>query len=174
MQDPYMKPYFAPVRSGILERLRRLATAVRADVELGNHLCYGDMGHAHFVQPDDMGLLVEMANAIVANIGPLHPVSYVHMPVPKDRTDEAFFTPLQDLKLRDTQFFLGLVHANDDSGTQERLDAARAAYSGPFGVASECGLGRTPPENWEVSCRFALRLRMTRPERKARKRDAHE
>lgn len=149
LQDPYMKPYFSPVKSGIMERLKRLATAVGADVELGYHLCYGDMGHVHFVQPDDMGLLVEMANAIVEDIGPLHPVSYLHMPVPKDRTDEAFFTPLKGLKFHGTQLFLGLVHPGDENGTQQRVDAAHAAYSGAFGIASECGLGRTPPEQLE-------------------------
>lgn len=146
IQDPYLSPYFSFVKSGILECMKRLAAAVRANVELGYHLCYGDMGHVHFVQPTDAGLLVEMANAIVENVAPIHRVSYVHMPVPKDRTDEMYFKPLGGLELHDTRLFLGLVHPADEHGTQQRLSTAKQFFSGTFGVASECGLGRTPLE----------------------------
>ncbi len=143
-QDQYWKPYFTPVKAGVLERLSRLAAAVDPGVEMGYHLCYGDMGHTHFVQPDDTGLMVELANTIVKAIGPVHPVAYVHMPVPKDRSDGEYFRPMENLELGDAKLYLGLVHANDESGTRKRLEAARAVYPNIAGVASECGLGRTP------------------------------
>ncbi|MFZ3310460.1 MAG: hypothetical protein WA280_13930, partial [Xanthobacteraceae bacterium] len=37
----------------IISRMQRLCAAVPADVELGLHLCYGDFGARHFVEPKD-------------------------------------------------------------------------------------------------------------------------
>jgi hypothetical protein len=36
-----MKPWFEPVREGLLERMTKVAESVAEDVELGFHLCYG-------------------------------------------------------------------------------------------------------------------------------------
>ncbi len=149
IQDKCWKPYFTPVKAGILDRLSRLAAAVDSGVEMGYHLCYGDLGHVHFVQPDDTGLMVELTNEILKTIRPVHQVAYIHMPVPKDRADEGYFKPMQKLELGDTKLYLGVVHANDESGTKKRLEAAKAVYPNIDGVASECGLGRTPREDFE-------------------------
>jgi hypothetical protein len=69
------------------------------------------------------------------------------MPVPVDRSDEAYFAPLLDLKLRRrTKLFLGLVHDSDGvEGTRARI-AVAAKYASDFGIAAECGFGRRPPE----------------------------
>lgn len=149
LADPCLKAYFSPVKAGLFDRLTRLTKAVDTDVQLGFHLCYGDFGHMHFVQPVNAKLLVEMANTIVRTLGPLHHVTYIHMPVPKDRVDEPYFKPMADLVLNDTQLFLGLVHANDEEGTKKKIEVAQKVYSKPFGVATECGLGRTPPGELE-------------------------
>ncbi|MCJ1245461.1 hypothetical protein MMC30_002665 [Trapelia coarctata] len=146
VDDPYWKAYFSPVKPGVFERLTRLVKAVDADVTLGYHLCYGDLGHVHFVQPLDTELLVDMANSIMRILDLIHPTSYIHMPVPKDRTDEAYFKPLENLNLGDAKLFLGLVHPNDKEGTEKRIQAAGTAYSKEFGVATECGMGRFPQE----------------------------
>ena len=146
IEDPYMQPYFTPVKEGILERVGHLVKAVGSDVELGFHLCYGDMGHVHFVQPQDTHVLVDFANSLLATFGPIHPVGYIHMPVPKDRVDAAYYEPLKRLDIGDTQLFLGLVHPNDENGTKNRIKAAQASRSGSFGVSTECGMGRTPAE----------------------------
>ena len=67
------------------------------------------------------------------------------MLVPKDRVDTAYFEPMQRLALNDeTELYLGLVHADDMHGTLERMGAARKVISKDFGVATECGLRRTP------------------------------
>ncbi|MCJ1455781.1 hypothetical protein MMC28_006137 [Mycoblastus sanguinarius] len=145
--DKYWKPYFSPVKDCILQRLVQLAKAVGPDVEMGYHLCYGDFGHVHFVQPSDTSLLVELANAIVASVDPIHPVAYFQMPVPKDRTDETYFLPLKNLELHGAKLFLGVVHAHDESGTRKRLEAARSVYPQVAGVSTECGMGRTPRED---------------------------
>lgn len=85
-----------------------------------------------------------MANAAVARSG--RRVDWVHMPVPRDRTDDRYFEPLHDLDVGDTRVYLGLVHFSDGfDGTKTRLEAARR-HLGEFGVATECGFGRRSPE----------------------------
>lgn len=145
-------PWFSPVREGTLERLSRIAAQVDPDVPLGFHLCYGDFGHEHFVQPQDTGTLTEMANGIFAHVD--RPISWIHLPVPADRDDAGYFTPLGGLQLpRNTDLYLGLVHPSDPEGTSRRIAAAGHTVT-RFGVATECGMGRTPRE--EIEGIFAL------------------
>ena len=54
-----------------------------------SHFCYGDSGHRHVVEPTDMGDMVEEANRLAANLK--RPIAQVHMPVPRDRPDDAYF-----------------------------------------------------------------------------------
>jgi hypothetical protein len=125
--------------------LAGLGEAVPGGVELGYHLCYGDLGHRHFKEPADTGRLVEVANAVSGLVK--RSVQWVHMPVPRSRSDSAYFEPLRNLKLHpETELYLGLVHHTDGAeGTTRRIRAARR-FVESFGVATECGLGRRPPE----------------------------
>ncbi|MCJ1258529.1 hypothetical protein MMC24_006362 [Lignoscripta atroalba] len=137
-------PWWSPVKEGVVERIVRVSAAVDEGVEMGYHLCYGDIEHRHFVEPKDMGLLVEMANLIVEQVE--HRVSWFHMPVPKDRADAAYFAPLKGLRRPDTtELYLGVVQFEDEEGTRRRIQAAKEVVK-EFGVATECGMGRTPPE----------------------------
>jgi hypothetical protein len=133
------------VRGGIIDRLVRIGAHVPPDVEMGYHLCYGDAGHQHFVQPKDAANLVTVANAVSARVA--RPINWIHMPVPRERDDDAFFAPLADLKLHpETELYLGLVHYTDGvAGAQKRI-AAAARVVPTFGIATECGFGRRPPE----------------------------
>jgi hypothetical protein len=143
-------PYFeGDVRQGVLDRLIRYSTWVPADIELGYHLCYGDYEHAHFKQPVDAGKLADIANALAAGVN--RPLTWIHLPVPRDRDDVAYFAPLADLALHDdTELYLGLVHFTDGvEGTERRVAAASSVVSS-FGVATECGMGRRPPEQIPV------------------------
>ena len=64
----------------------------------------------------------------------------------------AFYAPLRDLYpvLRDhgCELYLGLVHAGDLEGTKARVEEAQKVAP-EFGVATECGFGRTPVEHFE-------------------------
>jgi SAM-dependent methyltransferase len=135
--------WFGDVKGGILERLLRISRHVPPDVPLGYHLCYGDVQHRHFKEPADAGRLVDLANALAASLG--RPLNWVHLPVPRERFDEAYYAPLRDLRLRaETELYLGLVHHTDGvEGTRRRMEVARRFVSG-FGVATECGWGRRP------------------------------
>lgn len=136
--------HFGDVRDGIVQRCARIGEAVPESVELGFHFCYGDAGHRHGIEPKDAANLVEIARRVSERVR--RPIAYVHMPVPRDRKDGAYFAPLKNLKLHpETRLYLGLVHFTDGlAGTLERLAAAREVV-GEFGVATECGLGRRDP-----------------------------
>lgn len=137
--------HFQPVYEGVIERLRGLRAAIPAGVEIGFHLCYGDSGGKHFKEPADTSLLVKIANAISEDSP--RPIQWIHVPVPKERDDSAYFAPLRNLKLRpETRLFLGLVHPGDGiEGTRRRMAMAER-FVKDFGIATECGFGRRPPE----------------------------
>jgi hypothetical protein len=75
------------------------------------------------------------------------PIDWIHVPVPIDRDDEVFYAPLDGLAIApETEFYLGLIHFDDGvDGAARRIAAARRALP-EFGVATECGFGRRPPE----------------------------
>ena len=50
VKDPYLAPWFSPAKSGIMDRIARLASSVVKDVEMGFYLCYEDSGQVHFVE----------------------------------------------------------------------------------------------------------------------------
>jgi len=130
----------------IVDRLALLGERVPGGVELGYHLCYGELGHRHFAQPRDAGRLVAVANGICAGIR--RPVHWIHLPVPRDRDDPAYYAPLGDLALHpETELYLGLVHLTDGvDGTRKRMATAARLVEG-FGIATECGLGQRPAES---------------------------
>lgn len=121
-----------------------LGNHVPEDIELLYHFCYGDAGHRHVVEPTDMGDMVELANRLAAGIK--RTIELIHMPVPRDRSDEAYFEPLRRLNPRpETEFCLGLVHYTDGvAGTRKRLATAEKFVT-DFSIATECGFGRRDP-----------------------------
>ena len=130
-------------RSETIEVLRRVGDAVPGAIELGYHLCYGSPADEHCVQPKDMAIMVEIANATSAGVA--RPIEYFHMPVPKGRTDDAYFAPLDNLRLHpETELYLGLIHHDDPAGDVARLSAARR-HARVAGVATECGMARGDP-----------------------------
>jgi hypothetical protein len=127
----------------MFDTLGRLGDAVPADVEMGYHLCYGSPRDEHLVQPKDSGILVEMMNGIGA--AAKRRIDFLHIPVPKGRTDEAYYAPLKNWKARpETKLYLGLLHHDDEAGDRQRVAAARR-YVKDFGLSAECGWGRTEP-----------------------------
>jgi hypothetical protein len=130
-------------RRETIEILTKIGEAVPATIELGYHLCYGSPADEHLVQPKDMGIMVEMASAVSSGVK--RPIQYFHMPVPKNRTDNGYFAPLEKLRLHpETQLYLGLIHYNDAQGDMDRLAAARR-HVRVDGVATECGMARGDP-----------------------------
>jgi hypothetical protein len=143
----------ADARRQMLRRMTEFSRHVPEGVELGYHLCYGDWEHRHMREPDDAGGMVEIANALAAAV--TRPIDWLHMPVPRSRSDDAFYAPLKDLRLQsETRLFLGLVHYTDGlEGTRRRMQAADRVVA-DYGIATECGMGRRVDQDIEKLLRI--------------------
>jgi hypothetical protein len=139
-------PSFPGMQQVLAGNFARLGAAVPPDVELGFHLCYGDLDAKHMVEPIDATKMVELANLIARSVQ--RSITWMHMPVPIDRTDDAFYEPLKNLRLgTSTELYLGLVHARDGvEGTARRIAVAKKHVQN-FGIASECGISRGRDSN---------------------------
>jgi hypothetical protein len=130
-------------RTEAIDVLTKIGNAVPQAVELGYHLCYGSPADEHMVLPKDSGLMVEMTNAVATSVK--RPIQFFHLPVIKGRTDDAYYAPLEKLKLgQGTELYLGLIHYNDAAGDAARLAAARR-HARVDGVGTECGMARGDP-----------------------------
>ena len=148
-QEVLMFEDYYPVRPDdykeqILSNLVRVGAAVPPGIELGYHFCYGSPRDEHLLQPTDLGVVVEMANGLFGHSS--RDIQFLHIPVPKDRTDDAYFEPLASLdRPEGCELYFGLIHAGDEAGDQARL--ARAMAHAPVaGVSTECGWGRGDPD----------------------------
>jgi methionine synthase II (cobalamin-independent) len=133
------------VLAGVVERATLQGSVVPVDVEVGYHLCYGDVEEHHFVQPVDAGMLAEFLGGLFGAAP--RPITWVHLPVPIERDDEAYFAPLAAVAWpSETEVYLGLVHHEDGvEGALRRAATASRVVPG-FGIATECGFGRGPRE----------------------------
>jgi hypothetical protein len=129
----------------LIATIARLSDHIPEPVELGWHFCYGDAGHKHFVEPRDTALMASIANQLKAATH--RTVSWLHLPVPRDREDKEYFAPLKDLALDErTALFLGLIHLTDGIDGAKRRMASADQFVSNYGVATECGFGRRPPD----------------------------
>jgi hypothetical protein len=142
--DGYSSTYLADPKPDIVGRTIDLMDRVPAGVELGMHLCYGDISHQHRQEPDP-DVMVAFTNALVARLR--RKLDYVHIPVPRNWTEPRHYAKFAELRLDpECEVYLGLVHSTDGlEGARQRLTAAHA-HLRRFGVATSCGLGRRPPE----------------------------
>jgi methionine synthase II (cobalamin-independent) len=151
-----VRPWFADdherasVVDGCVRLVAPLADSIPPSVQLGFHLCYGDVAEKHFIEPADAGALAAMANSLTASVG--RHIDWVHLPVPIERHDAGYFAPLTELAISEgTHLYLGLVHHEDGvAGALGRIAAARTAIAeagiGEFGIGTECGFGRGPAD----------------------------
>ncbi len=136
--------FYDDIFTGTCERMLKLVTQIPEPVQVGFHLCYGDPGHKHIIEPMDLGNCVRFANALCKTES--RSINFIHMPVLRERNDEIYFAPLRDLDIGDTELALGLVHHTDGvEGTRSRMRAADKVVS-HYSIATECGFGRRPPE----------------------------
>ena len=130
------------VWQGLVDRAADAIDRVPLDVEVGVHLCYGDVGERHFVEPRDAANLTRFANELTDATA--RPITWIHLPVPIERDDDAYFAPLEQLAISDAELYLGLVHREDGvDGARRRIETA-TRHVEAFGVATECGFGRAP------------------------------
>jgi hypothetical protein len=144
-QDGALELHYPDFFDGTIDRVNRLAAAVPEPAELGIHLCYGDPGHKHIQEPEDAGTCVRLANAMTKNAP--RRINWIHFPVPRDRDDDAYFQPLENLDIpAETELIIGLVHLTGGvEASKRRIDTA-LKYVKDFGLSTECGFGRREPE----------------------------
>jgi hypothetical protein len=95
------------------------------------------------VQPKDTAILVEMMEGIAA--ATRRPIDFFHIPVPKERADDAYYAPLENWRRpAGTELYLGLLHHDDAAGDKRRIAVAKT-FIDDFGLSAECGWGRTEP-----------------------------
>src|SRR5262249_16774549 len=96
---------FGDPQAQILERLLRIGNRVPAGVGWGYQVGCGDSGHRHFKDPDDTAKLTLVASHLARRLA--RPLHWVHLPVPRARSDESYFEPLSRLGLRpETELYL--------------------------------------------------------------------
>lgn len=140
-----MRSWWDDELGGVIQRADRQAAHVPTDAQVGFDLCYGDVEEAHFVQPADTGTIAAVLRGLFA-ITSRH-IDWVHLPVPIDRDDAAYFAPLATVTVpAGTEIDLGLVHHEDGVAGAERRIAAASTVLHEFGIGTECGFGRGPAE----------------------------
>lgn len=124
-------------KSVVIDSLRAALERTPVGVEQGVHLCYGDYKHRHFAIPDDLGLCVELANAVTEK------AAYIHMPVDRETgRNPGYFEPMRDLSAR--RLALGVIdYEGDEQRTRQLIDAANTGGGNTeYAVATECGMAR--------------------------------
>jgi hypothetical protein len=132
----------------VVTALRRHLDHPPPELPVGLHLCYGDAGHQHFMQPGSLATQVQLANALTR--APGRPPSWVSFTVPQDRADEDYFAPLADLRTEPvTELYFALVpyHPDDQppghtAAQVHLIDRLLPTTAGAWGICTECGMGR--------------------------------
>jgi len=123
----------------IVDELVAALEIVRPPAERGLHLCYGDYKHRHFVAPQDLSLLVRLANAVAARSG----FDFLHLPVDRDNgRSPAYFAPLRELEAGPVELSLGVIDYENDSARIDELVRAADTAGRPYAVSTECGMAR--------------------------------
>ncbi|GBG38411.1 hypothetical protein [Mycobacterium montefiorense] len=145
----------APIRE-ITAGVARCVGRVPDDVPVGLHLCYGDLRHKHFIEPETLGIQVQLLADVIDAVS--RPINFVSFTVPQSRADEEYFRPLQTLQTGpETELYFALVpyypadlpegvtaeqvrlidHALNASGVANRC----------WGICTECGMGRADAQD---------------------------
>ncbi len=141
----------------------RPASWVHDDVELTFHLCYGDskFGASPFmgdppdelaaarggrhVYPRDASTIVAVSNGLSRHVP--RRIDAIQAATVTTWNKLAHWQPLANLAIEpETEFYLGLVHAEDGAAGARYRAALAAKFLDGFGLSTECGLGRHSPE----------------------------
>ena len=138
-----------PEIEDVADALASLLDAIPSEVEAGLHLCYGDYRHQHFADPESLLDQVRLINEVT--ISTERTIDFVAITVPQHEQREEFFAPLVELEIRPaTRLYFALVPYHPDrqaAGTTEaQIELIDEFFDEPWGVCTECGLGRAERE----------------------------
>lgn len=132
----------------LARRILRVVERSPESTRWGFHLCVGDMNNKAFSKLKDAGPVVQLANALVSQFPAAHKLEFVHLPLAHGAipptTDDAFYQPLDNLKLPDgVRFIAGFVHERQNIEDQVKVQGIIESHIGQqVDVAASCGLGR--------------------------------
>ncbi|MEH3143060.1 MAG: hypothetical protein PGN37_23435 [Mycobacterium kyogaense] len=151
----------------IFEATGRLAAWVHDDAELTFHFCYGDskFGASPFmgdppdeeaaarggrhVLPRDASAIVTLANGLSRHVS--RRIDAIQAATVTSWNRRAHWQPLSALAIEPhTEFYLGLLHAEDGAAGALERAALAAEFLPHFGIGTECGLGRHTPEQLDA------------------------
>lgn len=154
-----------PNKAAVYSTIAEVSSWVPADVDVGYHLCYGDskfgaspfMGdedkcpihnhkdHGRHILPPDVSTVVEVSNELARAIS--RPINFIQAATMRIWDEPKHWEALKNLRIgKETQFYLGLVHASDGvEAARKRIDIV-AKVLPSFGISTECGLGRHSKE----------------------------
>jgi hypothetical protein len=151
LEQTTFAPEGAPDAGWVTDAIARCIDQVPAGVPVGAHLCYGDYGHKHFMEPTSLATQVSVIHALGEKAS--RPVSFYSLTVPQDKAEADYFAPLGGLRVPDeTELYLALVPYHPEtqaSGTtdeQIRLVDAQLGVR-EWGICTECGMGRVERED---------------------------
>lgn len=147
----------------IYEVTARPASWVHDDVELTFHLCYGDskFGASPFmgdppddeaaarggrhIYPRDASTIVAVSNGLSRHVP--RRIDAIQAATVTAWNRLAHWQPLANLAIEpDTEFYLGLLHAEDGAAGARYRAALAAKFLPEFSISTECGLGRHSAE----------------------------
>jgi hypothetical protein len=152
---------------------------VHDDVELTFHLCYGDskFGASPFmgdppdeaaaarggrhVYPRDASVIVAVSNGLSRHVP--RRIDAIQAATVTAWNRLAHWQPLANLAIEpETEFYLGLVHAEDGAAGARYRAALATKFLPNFGLSTECGLGRHSTEQLEQVAQTVAELFETR------------
>lgn len=161
----FPNPY--PDSEAIFAATARLADWVHRDTALTFHLCYGDskFGASPFmgdppdaeaaarggrhILPRDATAIVTLANGLSRHIA--RRIDAFQAATVAAWNRRAHWRPLAELAVEPgTEFYLGLLHAEDGAAGARSRAALAAEFLPEFGISTECGLGRHSAEQLEA------------------------
>ena len=161
----FPNPYAGP--EAIFAATARLADWVHDDAHLTFHLCYGDskFGASPFmgdppdaeaaarggrhILPRDASTIVTLANGLSRHVR--RRIDAFQAATVAAWNRRAHWRPLAELAIEpDTEFYLGLLHAEDGAEGARQRAALAAEFLPEFGISTECGLGRHAAEQLEA------------------------
>ena len=141
--DGQPQDFFPPItvtHDDIMAPFPRLCAAVPDDVELGLHLCYGDFGAKHAIEPRTSadGGDLERARRRGEAADRLHP----HAGAARAQRRRLFRAARRpQARARQRSSISASCISDGAEATNKRIAAARA-YAPDFGIATECGMAR--------------------------------
>ena len=135
-----------------LRSINGLVTKIDIPVQIGVHICLGDLNNIALTQAKTLDKMVRFSNLMIQSWSPQHQLVYVHYPLAEaitpPTTDKAYYQPLSDINLpKDVRFVAGFVHeGNSEQANEQILQIIEETYGRQVDIACSCGLGRRTNE----------------------------